>query len=293
MQLTNEQVKHFYSIWLPLLNYVNEQRDLVPTFAESWAASEIDVNEEAIPLRDALWADDSLRAGFIAENPAQLSPDDLAIVESWQHRLSGNFFIERYLKKYAVLVGSKNNVYGVLGLTTSIEEMFYGQSPLYVKTVLIPFGDCIIYDTIMGTYNVSFGGGYKADLKETYTTAQERGGVITQLPHNPTPNKTTVRAGNKKVLTALKRNIGGKGMSARKAEEHVENIATFAKDFLLAQSPPVFLLDITPGLIEQYANETEKINWVSFKRLVWFLRDTGRIYYEVAEDMLEMIEANR
>jgi hypothetical protein len=287
MHLSPEQVQRFYRIWFPLLTYVNEQRNLVPTFADSLAANSVDPGE-AVPLRNAMWEDDSLRAGFIADNPADLPPEDLALVESWEHRVQGNFFIERYFKKYAVFLGEGDTGYGVLGLTDSIEEMFFGDAPLYVNTVLIPFEDVIIYDSLISTYQISFGGGYKASFKDTYRAIQERGGLVTRLPHDPIPDKAAVRAGNKKVLTALKRHIGS-GMSARKAEEHVENITTFAEVYLLAQSPPVFLRDLTPELLERYADDAENVNWVSLKRLVWFLRDTGRVYYEDAEEMLDVI----
>ncbi|MEE9188292.1 MAG: hypothetical protein V3U36_02905, partial [Anaerolineales bacterium] len=46
------------------------------------------------------------------------------------------------------------------------------------KAVLLPFKGKIIYDGILQGYNVSFGGGIRSDLKETYMTAKQNGRII-------------------------------------------------------------------------------------------------------------------
>ena len=53
--------------------------------------------------------------------------------------------------------------------------------PVYIKTVLLPFKDKIIYDGLMQTYNIHFGGGIKRSLKETYMKAKQNGKIITSL----------------------------------------------------------------------------------------------------------------
>ena len=58
MYLTDEEVKRFYSIWFPLLHYVNQQRKLLPRFPEKWVDAHVDP-QDAVKLRDALWADDT------------------------------------------------------------------------------------------------------------------------------------------------------------------------------------------------------------------------------------------
>jgi hypothetical protein len=40
-------------------------------------------------IREALWANDSIREAFLAENPAGLSRADLTLVESWRDRVPG------------------------------------------------------------------------------------------------------------------------------------------------------------------------------------------------------------
>lgn len=53
--------------------------------------------------------------------------------------------------------------------------------PLYTKAVLLPFKGKIIYDGLMQSYNMSFGGGIKRSLKETYMKAKQNERIITSL----------------------------------------------------------------------------------------------------------------
>jgi len=90
MQLPPEQVKRFYYIWFELLHYVHEQRHLAPNFPDTPTAMSISP-DDALQLRNTLWADDVLRESFIATNPVGLSSPDLALVASWKYRVDGKF----------------------------------------------------------------------------------------------------------------------------------------------------------------------------------------------------------
>jgi hypothetical protein len=104
---------------------VNQRLQLVPGLlpAEAgvpWNPSEI------LKIRDAVWISDTLREEFIADNPARLSAADLALVESWRHRVVGQFYILRHLKQHSIFLREDPpKVYGVLGLV----------SPLRMQTV--------------------------------------------------------------------------------------------------------------------------------------------------------------
>lgn len=56
------------------------------------------------PIREKLWADNSLLESFVSENSARLSDEDLGIVASWKHRIAGNFFVYKYLVKYTIFL---------------------------------------------------------------------------------------------------------------------------------------------------------------------------------------------
>ena len=66
MQLTPSQVSRFYGIWFPLLRFVNKKKRVV---SHSLLKEPIDP-ADILPVRDALWADDSLLETFARENPA-------------------------------------------------------------------------------------------------------------------------------------------------------------------------------------------------------------------------------
>src|ERR1700674_1610686 len=103
MRLAPHEIERFYRIWFALLHYVNAQLHLVPTFPA--APGEQDVSPEVtMQVRDALWANDGLREQFIADNPAQLSAADLALVASWQYRRAGSFYIFRFLQTYTIFL---------------------------------------------------------------------------------------------------------------------------------------------------------------------------------------------
>ena len=87
MHLSESEVERFYTIWFPLLHFVNQHRKVVPSFPKEWRNANVSP-EVAVPIRNALWEDDTLREAFIGENPARLSIDDLALVGSWKDRIS-------------------------------------------------------------------------------------------------------------------------------------------------------------------------------------------------------------
>ncbi len=294
--LTPQQTERFYRIWFALLHYVNEQRHLASDFPNAPGEANIQP-ADAIQLRNALWADDTLREGFIADNPAGLPPDDLALVGSWQHRLAGNFFIVRHLKKYTVFLseGSPRHAYGVLGLVSPIEEVVGPTVPIYVKAVLLPFEDQIIYDSLLEPYSIFFGSGIRGDLNETYRNVQEREGIITTLqPAQVSASLDEVRkdmlARNAKILSAFRKDLLKTGLSPKTAEQHVGTIDAFAQNFLLAQDPPRGLLDTTASDVQTYLRRAgTKAMATSFKRFIRFLDETGRIdigQAEAARDFL-------
>lgn len=162
MNLSRQETERFYGIWLPLLHYVNVQRQLVarvPLVPGADAISPTDAGQ----LRQELWKDDALREGFIAENPARLSDADLEMVASWRYRVAGQFYILRYLKKYAIFLTREDppQAYGVLGLVSPIQEIIPMPPPVLVDAVLLPFEDRIIYDSLLMPYRLMFGAGIR------------------------------------------------------------------------------------------------------------------------------------
>ncbi|MCP4699332.1 MAG: hypothetical protein GY862_21165 [Gammaproteobacteria bacterium] len=294
MKLSPPEVERFYHIWWPLLNYVNVKRQLVSDFSPSPEEGAVDPRD-ARKIRDALWESESLREAFINENPANLPSADLDLVASWRYRVAGEFFIFRHLKKHTIFLHKKDGfpqAYGVLGLVSAIDEIIYMQPPVLVDAVLLPFEDKIIYDGLLVPYSVRFGGGIKSGLKDDYRQVQERGGVITTLrPLNADETLDAVRNGNKKALAAFRKELTASGLSLKMVEQHAGQIETFIEHSLLAQNPPCPLSEISVANLRTYlARKGGKANPVSFKRLVRFLLNSGRIDWEDGQAMQDLLK---
>ncbi len=283
MQRAPDEVTRFYRIWFVLLRYVNDRRHVSASLPARPAEGTLQP-AHAVALRDALWADDALCAGFIAANPAALPPADLALVGSWRHRVAGRFFIERYLTKHTIFLSEVTPVhaYGVLGLVSPIEEIVGPSVPIYVQTVLLPFEGRIIYDSLLASYALTFGSGIRRSLREAYRATQERDGLITSLPpatsRSEDEGRAAARARNAKVLAAFRKEVLRSGMSPRTAEGHVRTIAAFGEDGLLRHEPPRGLLTLTPADLRAYLRaDGAAANQVSFRRFIRFLDLTDRL----------------
>ncbi len=298
MQLPPEQTARFYRIWLALLHDVNEQQHLVPGFPASEERNGLLPLSDEMRLRTALWADDGLRERFITINPAGLSSADLAVVASWQYRRAGSFYLVRSLKKYTVFLSEDvpPRAYGVLGLSTPVEELARRPLPVFVQTVLLPFEDKIIYDGLLQWYAVVFGPGIRARLNAEYRNAREREGIITTLGPARTAADlqegcTAVLARNARILQAFRKNLSSKGLSPKMVEQHTGTIEDFAQTCLLEHEPPRGLLDTRLGDMQSYLRRHgNKTVTTSFKRFVHFLEETGRMDYEQAEVLREWLK---
>jgi hypothetical protein len=141
MRLSDAEVAQFYAAWLPLLSWVNAQREV----ASPLPAEPPYDNAHLVAIRDVLWSDDALRHRFVAENPAHLAPAQLALIASWDHRRAATFTVWKHDKKHTIFLDDDGHGYAVLGLRSSLEDLLPMAPPLFVKTVLIPLGDRIVY----------------------------------------------------------------------------------------------------------------------------------------------------
>lgn len=179
MKLTKEDANLFYSIWFPLLNYVNQTYNVNPHIKK--LIHGVSVNPgEVIPIARYLWDHPELIDQYIKKTMPPIEDQDILI--SWKRFVSGRFFIERFLKRGTVFISENNKVYMVFGTTSEMEENFYYQKPpLLVETTLIPFKGQIISDGLFNTYPIIFGGGMKNTLKDAYMKAKKANKIITEL----------------------------------------------------------------------------------------------------------------
>jgi len=195
VNLDPAEVGLYYKLHFSVLAYANRRLGVVAGCTD-WVGVNRCRQEEKAEMREAFYEHPELLEEFLAENPEGLPRDELGIIASWRQRVAGDFYIVRYLKKYTVFLGVKpERLYGVLGLADPLEMMFAGHPlPVYVRGVLLPFRDRIIYDGLLSVYSIFFGPGIRSDLKETYNRLKSREGIVEQLagPHGKPEVQTSV-----------------------------------------------------------------------------------------------------
>ena len=116
--------------------------------------------------------------------PQLLSEISIDIVLSWKNFVSGTFYLFRYLKDHTIFLNTEEppKAYAVLAIQSTFDEIFGGNAPIMIQTVLLPFRDKIIYDGFTMPYNIRFGANIRRSLDDSYREANARFGIITQLP---------------------------------------------------------------------------------------------------------------
>jgi len=290
MNLRPNECDQFYRIWWSLLNYVNNQMKLINDFSSQLETGNIKQQDAAV-IRNALWASDQLLQDFIDSNPNNLSDADLELAASWKNRVAAKFFIMRYLQKYSIFLNDSNNpiVYGVIGIVSPIVEMLPLPLPIMVDAVLLPFGDKIIFDSLLNPYRVSFGSGIRKNLNNQLRHAQELRGVVTTL--DATDQTQAIINGNQKILIAFHKWLAKEGLSEKMQHEHHANVKIFVNDRLSLAVPPRSLLSVKVADLDAYFCACDnKANRVSFKRLVKFLCDSDRICWEETKRMEKFLK---
>lgn len=198
MLLTPDEADLFFKLHRSLMLYVNERLAVVPGIGSPDEFSALSP-EIRLEVRDAFLDETDLIESFVDENPSSLSDEELDIVLSWHHQVAGKFFIFRKLKRHTVFLSTNDPpiAYGVLALTEPFENLIGPRLPVMTETVLMPFQGKIVYDGLLSSYNITFGGGIRRSLNEDYRTAKENCGIVTSLPPQLQPvtkRKTTKRA---------------------------------------------------------------------------------------------------
>lgn len=120
-------------------------------------------------IRAPIWDNTNVIINYIKENPNNLTEDFIAILKGWnENKINKEFVLYKYEKEYAVFIGEDSNYY-VKGLEERIRNIIpVSELPMFVKTVLLPLNDQIVYDSYIEQYDVSFGAGFKKMCDDNY-----------------------------------------------------------------------------------------------------------------------------
>jgi hypothetical protein len=227
MLLSADDAELFFKLNRSLMCFVNERLQIVPDIGNPDEFSRLPP-ETRHEIRNAFLNETDLIELFADANPFDLSDEELDVVFSWRYQVSGKFYIFRHLKKYTVFLPTDGPAvaYGVVALSEPFESLIGPYLPVMTETVLMPFKDKIIYDGLLSTYNISFGGGVKRSLNDSYREAKERLGIVTSLPITSVPIPATMR------MTSPKRKAKKAARSgSQDAKPVLEAIVRLTDDF--------------------------------------------------------------
>jgi hypothetical protein len=174
MILTVDERAFFFTNWLKLLAYVNDEYNIIEGFGHPTVPAKLNKNDVA-KIREKLWKKKSIIDKYLKSN--KLEKDEYELVNSWKKFIKGNFIAIKESKTYCVMLKDDNDeLYGVHGISNNFSVMIPG-FPFMMNTVLIPFKDKIIYDSIILHHNIQFGPNYRRSYNEKYKMIKETKGI--------------------------------------------------------------------------------------------------------------------
>lgn len=222
MYLSKENAELFYKIWLGLLSYVNKKYNVEPSLGEMKSPKGLDIQKVG-KVRNKLWEDKSIFDEYIEKHVGILPEREINILKSWKNNnIGGEFVVVKNLKNYSVFMKpeKQGKLYGVIGINNSVEEMLPTYAlPLYVNAYLIPFGDKIIYDSVIAPYNVTIGNNMSWEIKEEYNLRKASGGIITNLCETSVETKIREKDDSEQSENKLKRKVPPKKTNVKKVIE--------------------------------------------------------------------------
>ena len=106
-------------------------------------------------------------------------------LHGWEfNSIKGTFVLYQQTEEIALMVKMfqfDDGYYGVKGLSTAISTTLNESMPVMVDTVLLPFGNRIIYDGFLFKFPFNFKAKSQKRLKRPFKKAIKREGIITDL----------------------------------------------------------------------------------------------------------------
>lgn len=181
MRLSREDGNLFYTIFLPLLEYVNNKYKVNKNLKSIVTAGSLNPSDVK-PIANRVWENVSIIEEYINATPV-LNEEEKFILRSWKRQITGKFILERHLKTGSILLSCEDDrVFHVSGIFSSWEEMFPSHFlPVIMEATLLPFKDVIISDGLVMPYNVEVGRNMTKSFKEIYMSAKKNNRINKSL----------------------------------------------------------------------------------------------------------------
>lgn len=254
MTLDPADGKLFFELMWKLQYYVNQKRGFHTNISSAEEYANLPT-EKKLKARDAVWESPDLIEAYVQENPDALPPEQLEIIQKWKGYIKGSFFILRHLQKGSIFIAKDDKVYAVHGILDPLDEVIPSYAlPQMVEAILLPFKGKIIYDGLLSSYSIHFGGGIRSNFNRMYMTAKHKNQIITTLEPELIPPPTT-RA-NKNILPQLKEISAV--LSKLKGDSPLQKSALTLARISLEISRSEAEGTLEPGEIEKQANKLFK-----------------------------------
>lgn len=159
--LSKTSAKLFYKLFFALLEFTNKKYNINPNIKRIYKQEEINPND-IIEIIQKFWKEkDQIIQEFVLKNPYRLNKKELNLVKDMQKGIRDYFVIVDYQDEYTALVG-RDKVYMIKGINSNIDEVIdINDLPYLVETTILPFKDCLIYDSLFLSAPISFGFNFK------------------------------------------------------------------------------------------------------------------------------------
>jgi len=260
--VTQQDAVLFHRLYQPLLVYA-AQRTSVASGVRTTKDLPSLGKDKLIAIRDQCYGRQDLIEQFCQANPFGFTPEDLESVRMWKHHVKGTFFAVKVTKEGALFLDERKDgkAYLVQPLLSTFEELLPARPPVRMDAVLLPFKGRIVYDGLLGTYPIYFGGGMSRSIRAACDNAIVRHGLVRSLPY--VAAEGTGFTDEEKLLFYMK--------TAEKREEHYDEVAQIIRK--------------NRGLLLIYHREMGRAN---ARRHHDMLREVGvqRGWFAIADDVI-------
>jgi hypothetical protein len=184
MMLLPKERKTFFRNWLGLLAFANDKYGIAEGFGHPKSPVGLDF-ELVIKIKKKIWENTRVIDEYI-DSVWDMPKDNIQLLKGWKNKVEGPFTILKHLKNHSIFIDDKNDIlYGVIGISNPISELISAERlPIMVETVLLPFENRIIYDSVFEVYNIHYGPNIRRSYKEKYSEIKEKKGIKTAMEYS-------------------------------------------------------------------------------------------------------------